>query len=258
METMKLYCFYTGSTKLDKSFLTGARGLGQSITVPVPMFLITHPEGNVIFDTGMNVNVIDKPEEIWGFVSYVIVPIMKEEDKPINQLKKLGYEADDIKYVVNSHLHLDHAGSNQFFPTAEFLVQKDELRVAYWPEIYQRGSYIREDFDHPLNYNALEGDYDIFGDGKVVVMRATGHSQGHQCLIVTLENTGTVVLTGDSSYTHENLDQFVLPGIVWNPDEAMKTINKLRYLRDKKGAMILMGHDPELWDTLKHAPEYYD
>lgn len=98
----------------------------------------------------------------------------------------MGYKPDDIKDVVNSHLHLDHAGSNEFFPNAEFLVQKDELRAAYWPEVYQRAGYVRADFDHPLNYNALEGDYDIFGDGRVLIMRGIGHSQGHQCLIVNL------------------------------------------------------------------------
>ncbi|MFH0811799.1 MAG: hypothetical protein V2A69_03035 [Pseudomonadota bacterium] len=63
--------------QLDKSFLTAARGIGQSIIVPIPMFFITHPKGKVIFDTGMNVDVIDKPEEAWCPAAQVFVPIMK-------------------------------------------------------------------------------------------------------------------------------------------------------------------------------------
>lgn len=258
MGEMKLYVIYTGSVKTDRSFATAGRGIGEKIITPVPVFLITHPEGNVLFDTGMDINVIEKPEETWGPASAVFSPIMKEGEDVVSQLEKLGYEPGDIKCVVNSHLHLDHAGGNRHFPNAEFLVQKEELRVAFWPEIYQRATYLRTDFDYPLNYRELEGDYDIFGDGKLIITPTPGHTQGHQSLIVDLENSGKFVLTGDSVYLKENLDQFVLPAILWSPDETIRSVKKLQYLRDKKGAFIVLGHDPESWEELRKAPEYYD
>jgi len=258
MNDMKLYCIQSGSVKTDKSFATAGRGMGEEIVVPVSLYLITHPQGNVLFDTGMDINVIEKPEETWGPVSAIFSPIMKKGEDVVSQLDKLGYKPSDINYVVNSHLHLDHAGGNRHFPDAEFLVQKDELRVAFWPEIYQRATYARTDFDYPLNYKALEGDYDIFGDGKLVITRTIGHTQGHQSLIVNLKNSGKFLLTGDSVYTKENLDQFVLPGIVWSPDETIKTVIRFQELRDKEGVFILLGHDPESWKLIKKAPEFYD
>lgn len=258
MSDIKLYCIYTGSVESDKSFVTAGRGMGQSIVVPVPVFLVTHPKGNVLFDTGMDMTIIEDSEKVWGPVAKVFKPTMKKGEDVVSQLSKIGFKPEDIRYVVNSHLHIDHAGGNRHFPKAEFFVQKDEIRVAFWPEVYQRFSYLRTDFDYPLKYHAIEGDCDLFGDGKLVIMRAIGHSQGHQCLIVNLTNSGKFVLTGDCVYSIENLEQYVLPGIVWNPDETVRTINKLRELRDKQGAFILIGHDPEMWGKLRHAPEYYD
>jgi N-acyl homoserine lactone hydrolase len=258
MGNMKLYCFDVGKVQLDKSFVTAGRGMGQQYAGPVHVFLITHPKGNVLFDTGMDIDVIHNPEKCWGPVAKVFVPIMSKGEDIVSQLTTLGYRPNDIRYVVNSHLHLDHAGGNRLFPEAEFLVQKDELRAAFWPEIYERASYTRSDFDYPLNYHALEGDYDIFGDGSVIIIRAIGHSQGHQFIIVNLKNSGKVVLTGDCCHTKENLEEFVLPILMWNPVEYIRSINKLRELRDKEKAFILILHDPETCKVIKHAPEYYD
>jgi glyoxylase-like metal-dependent hydrolase (beta-lactamase superfamily II) len=260
MAPIKLYPIYVGAIALDKSFLTAGRGMGQEVTVPVPCFLIEHPKGYVLFDTGMHKSLIDDPTPTgrWGPVAAVFKPIMKPGEDIVSQLDKLGIRPKDIKYVINSHLHLDHAGNNEFFPEATFIVQKPEIRAAYWPEVYQRAAYFRVDFDHPLNYKTIEGDYDLFGDGTVQIWASYGHSQGHQSLVVKLQNSGYFVLTGDSCYMKENLEQLVLPGIVWNPDETIRSIIRMREAREKLGATIVTGHDPEGWAELKHAPEYYD
>jgi glyoxylase-like metal-dependent hydrolase (beta-lactamase superfamily II) len=232
--------------------------MGTRITVPVPVFFIKHPKGNILCDTGMRRQIAVDPAGCWGEAKVKnLTPDVKPDEDVVSQIEKLGLTTGDIRYVINTHLHLDHSGCNQFFEKSTFLVQKEELRVAHWPEVYQRGSYYRSDFDHPLKYEELEGDYDLYGDGSVKIIRTPGHTQGHQSIIVDLAKDGPFIITGDSCYLMENMDEEVIPGIVWNPDQAISSIRKLRYLRDKKSAFIITGHDPVLWSKLKKAPDYY-
>jgi len=258
MAKMRLYLLDTGSVTLDQNNLTPGRGIGTIVTVPVPTFLITHPKGNVLFDTGMHPGVITDAEGTWGPIAKAAVPHMTEKQKIVTQLAKLGYKPNDIKYVVNSHLHLDHAGGNQFFTNSEFIVQKDEIRVAFYPEVYQKAVYLRKDFDYPLNYKDIEGDYDIFGDGKLVLWVTRGHSQGHQSLVVNLENSGRFILTADCANEPANIDLLILPGTVWSPDESIRSLKRLRDARDKEEAFLIFGHDPKKWAELEHTPGFYD
>ncbi len=258
MDEVRLYPICAGRVTLDKSFLTAGRGMGTRITVPVEVFLITHPKGNILVDTGIPKQLAIDPVARWGEAKVKITtPDLGPDEDTVSQLKKLGFTTDDVHYVINTHLHLDHAGCNEYFDKSTFLVQKDELRAAFWPEVFQRGSYYRSDFDHPLKYEELEGDYDVHGDGVVQIIRSPGHTQGHQSVLINLAKEGPFVLTGDSCYLTENMDQEIVPGIVWSPELALSSIRKLRYLRDKKGAFIITGHDPGLWPQIKHAPDYY-
>jgi N-acyl homoserine lactone hydrolase len=259
MTEMRLYPICTGRVTLDKSSLTAGRGMGTKATVPVCAYLITHPKGNILCDTGMHKQIAIDPVAQWGELKVrLLSPDVKPDEDVVSQLQRLGFTPNDIPYVINTHLHLDHSGCNQHFTQSTFLVQKDELRTAFWPEIFQRGSYYRSDFDYPLKYEELNGDYDVFGDGTVQIIKTPGHTQGHQSIVINLPRDGCFVLTGDSCYLMENVNDIVPPGIVWNAEEAVKSIRKLRYLRDKKGAFLITGHDPGLWSTIKHAPEYYD
>ncbi|NLG95279.1 MAG: N-acyl homoserine lactonase family protein [Acetomicrobium flavidum] len=260
MSKIKLYPIYVGSVAMDKSYLTAGRGIGQIVTVPVPCFLIEHPKGLILFDTGMSKELIDNPDPVKriGPIIRMSTPIMKKGEDIVSQLDKLGIKPKDIKYVVNSHLHFDHAGNNADFPDSTFIVQKTEIRIAYWPEVYQKFAYLRADFDHPLNYQTIEGDVDLFGDGTIQLWLTAGHSQGHQSMVVKLQNSGYFILTGDSCYMKENIDELVLPGIVWSPDEAIRSLMKMREARDKLNATVILGHDFETWNKIKHAPDYYD
>jgi glyoxylase-like metal-dependent hydrolase (beta-lactamase superfamily II) len=246
-----------GAIRLDKGFMTAGKDMGKSMLIPVPAFLIMHPKGNVLFDTGMSKDCIDKPDERWGLVAKVFEPIVKKGQDIVSQLAGIGLKPDDIDIVINSHLHLDHAGDNEFFPKAKFLVQRAEIRAAYYPEIFQRAAYFKKDFDHPLNYVEIEGDYDVFGDGVIQCISTPGHSQGHQSLMVNLENSGKMLYTADACYMRENIDLPILPGIVWDPTLTMKNIMKFRDM-EQRGIKILPSHDPDEVPKYKKAPAYYD
>ena len=257
MAKMKLYCFDNGMIQLDKGFITAGKDMGQSMIVPVPFWLVMHPKGNLLFDTGMSRDCIDKPAERWGVIASVFIPMMKKGQDSVSQLAAIGLKPDDIDFVANSHLHLDHAGDNEWFPKAKFLVQRAEIRAAYYPEIFQRAAYFKKDFDHPLNYVEIEGDYDVFGDGLVKLISTPGHTQGHQSLMVDLENSGKILYTADACYTRENINLPILPGIVWDPTLTMKNIFMFRDM-EAKGVKVLVSHDPDVVPTYKKAPEYYD
>jgi glyoxylase-like metal-dependent hydrolase (beta-lactamase superfamily II) len=136
------------------------------------------------------------------------------------------------------------------------------MHYAYVPDFFQAGAYIRADFDKPqLKWHLLEGEredfYDVFGDGALKIVFTPGHTPGHQSLLVNLEDWGPTLLTGDSVYTEEILEEDVLPGLVYSPPETVKSINKTRNLRRVHGVRIITGHDPVAWPRLKLAPEYY-
>ncbi len=261
---MKLYMFQCGILKSQKHLFTMGRGVGVPFDVPVPFYLIEHEKGKVLFDTGNALEVARDKIKHWGAaVVAAYDPVMREDEYVVNQLAKLGVKPEDITHVIFSHLHLDHAGGCGAFPNAIYFVQRAELQYAYVPDFYQRGAYIRADFDKPwLNWYLLEGfqedEYDVFGDGKIKILFTPGHTPGHQSLLVNLENSGPMLLTGDLIYTEEILNEDVLPGLVYSPPDVVKSVKRIRNLRRVYGVKVITSHDPDSWPKLKHAPEYYD
>jgi N-acyl homoserine lactone hydrolase len=172
-------------------------------------------------------------------------------------LAKFGHAVDDVKYVVVSHMHLDHAGNIEMFPKATIVVQKEELRTAWWPEKFQRGSFVLGDFDDARDYNYLElsGDFDLFGDGTIVVLDTKGHTQGHQSLMVKLAKTGTLLLAGDAVYTPEN-EAGVPPSITWSTTHSMQSIDRLKMLRDAHQGQLWFSHWMEQYDEHEHDAPY--
>ena len=258
---MRLYAFSCGVLESQKQLFTLGRGVGEPFTVPVPFYLIDHPKGLVLFDTGNALAVAQDPEKHWGSVVESYRPIMTEADFVVNQLQTMGIGPDDITYVILSHLHLDHAGGVGAFPKARYVVQRDELHFAYAPDSSQSAAYIRADFDRPVDWLILEGwqddGFDLFGDGSICIWFSPGHTPGHQSLRLNLQESGPIVLTGDSCYTLENLEEEILPGLIWSPDEALRAIRRLRDERRRCDAKIFTGHDPEAWKTIKRAPDSY-
>ena len=260
---MKLTIFQCGSLKSKKHLFTMGKDVGVDFTVPVPFFLIEHPRGLILYDTGNALEVAQDKVKHWGAgVVGAYDPLMTEDDFVVRQLAWAGIAAERITHVILSHLHLDHAGGVGHFPKARYIVQKEEMRYAYVPDFFQRGAYIRADFDKPdLDWVLLNGPQDprgdLFGDGRVVILPTPGHTPGHQSLLVDLPNNGRFLLTGDGAYTEEILDEDLLPGLVQNPSQAIDSINLMRHLRDQ-GVKVITGHDPTAFARLRRYPEFYD
>jgi len=228
---------------------------GQPWTVPVMSFLVSHPKGKLLFDTGVHCQARLDPLSRLGPERIKRLTVKSREgDDVVPQLARLGLEPDDVRFVANSHLHFDHCGGNEFFPRATFLVQRAELEAARRPGFVPSYSPSPLDFDHPLDYRMLDGEHDVFGDGTVVLLPTYGHTPGHQSLLVRAGKQSQIVCASDACYTRENMDRDVLPKILWNPSVMFESLKALRKLRDQAGATMFYGHDPAQWETIPKAP----
>jgi glyoxylase-like metal-dependent hydrolase (beta-lactamase superfamily II) len=223
----------------------------RQITIPVSMWVIDHPKGLVVFDTGNNVKITEDCKAYWGEGNCnFLKPSQKREDTIDMQLKKLGYSADQVKVVVTSHTHLDHAGNLKLFPKAIHAIQKKELFQGWWPEKFQGrtpgGAFILEDLIGTRDYNFLEldGDYDLFGDGSVLILSTPGHTIGHQSVKVKTAGSGTIIMSQDAIWMQENLDGYPA-GLNFSVQAYTNSLNRLKYMRDIEGAQLFMAHDGE-------------
>ena len=250
---MRFYVFQVGQVRFpDRSILVGGPNEGKEIVIPVPAYLIVHEKGLAVVDTGINLdNLPPKNREDCE---------MKPEERIDRQLIALGYRPDEVKYVIMSHLHGDHAGWMTLFPHATFIVRKAELRAAWWPEAFQ-WSYNLGDYLDTRNYRFMQldevEDFDVFLDGSVVCVDTKGHCQGHQSIIVNLSKTGRVVIAGDAVPMRETIDEGTVPGVSWNNEAALRAVAMIQHLK-REGAFVLLGHDPDQFRTLRLAPDYYE
>jgi glyoxylase-like metal-dependent hydrolase (beta-lactamase superfamily II) len=248
--TAQLFAFTGGHvTGAREGFLEGELG---SFRVPVPVYLIVHPQGKVLFDTGLNLAIRQEKARLLGPADADWEIDFPAADEIVPQLARLGIAPPDIRYVVNSHLHFDHCGGNAQFPDATLIVHAREWRAAQRPALHAAGIYNPLDFDHMKSVRQVDGELDLFGDGSVVVFPTPGHTPGHQSLRVTT-GSGVVVLAADCCYLKQTLDAAHLPKNAYNKDQMRASLDLLRGFQND-GARIFFGHDPEFWKTVPQAP----
>lgn len=262
MTDIRLYMFSCGSLKTVTSSIKMNQG-NDPYEIPVPWFLITHPKGNVVIDGGNAAEVATDPRGHWGAVCDVYEPVMREDEACLPQLAKLGVDPASVRFVLQSHLHLDHTGAVGRFPNATHAVQRCEYEYAFTPDWFAAGGYIRNDFDRPnLKWMFLDGPhtdhYDLYGDGVIKMIFSPGHASGHQSFLITLPKSGPILLTVDAAYTTDHWNEKALPGFVASAVDTVRSVRKLHAVAEKTGAQVVTGHDPVTWPKFKHAPEFYD
>jgi glyoxylase-like metal-dependent hydrolase (beta-lactamase superfamily II) len=248
---LRVYALSCGSLEFDKSLFFPAEAQGARITTPVSSYLVVHPKGKLVFDTGISCDALTDPAGRLGKrVASLFAIRSRAGEDVISQLAGLGIEPDQIRTVVNSHFHFDHCGCNASFPRAQFLVQRAELAMAR----SEQSRYNAKDWNHPLDYREIDGEHDVFGDGTVVLLPTPGHTAGHQSLWIR-DGGRQFVLAADACYTREHMDRTILPSNTFNAGQMSESLALLRGLRDRKGVELLYGHDAGQWRALPHAPD---
>jgi glyoxylase-like metal-dependent hydrolase (beta-lactamase superfamily II) len=251
----RIYIFDNGAIRgLDPALFNFKREeLGQVDFVNVS-YLIAHPRGTLMFDAGA---VADSHFKADG--SPVVEGIMSATKPLLPQLAAAGYTPRDVDYFALSHFHGDHTANANEFASATWIVQKAERDFMFGDNpqgIIQPASYAAlEDAETKILDNE---DFDVFGDGSVVVMATPGHTPGHQVVAVKLANRGTVVLGGDLYHYPEERTTGRLPTFEFDPEQSKASRARVeQYLKDS-GAELWIEHDIATHAALPKAPAFVD
>jgi N-acyl homoserine lactone hydrolase len=253
---MKLQFIAAGRLRLKKSVYDRSADRSELFEAPVSVALIRHKQGNVLFDSGCHPSVVDHGEERWGSLIKVMRPVMRVEDTLLPKLACVGIGPDDIDIVVNSHFHPDHCGCNQFFRKATIMAHEKEIEAAKAPGAEAAG-YLRADFDHGQPTDAVKGERDVFGDGRVVLIPLPGHTPGTMGAKVDLDRDGSFLLASDAVSLRANLDADTAPRNTWNAEALLKSFAEIRRI-EKAGSTVICGHDDAQWQSLRKGTDAYE
>jgi N-acyl homoserine lactone hydrolase len=266
MTDVRLYMFESGVLKCHVENIKMNQGLGEPYEIPVPWFLVTHPKGNVVIDGGNAAEcATGDPRAHWGDIVDVYWPEMAPEQACVPALQAAGFDPGEVRFVLQSHLHLDHTGALgaiDAFPDAKVVATRAELEYAHAPDWFAAGGYIKADYDKPgvpwVLLEPTDDGYDLFGDGVIRMWQTPGHAPGHQSFEITLPNSGSMLLTVDAAYTTDHWEEKALPGFLASTVDTVRSVRKLHRIAERSGSTVVTGHDPDAWPNFKQAPEFYD
>ena len=254
-KSLRLYVFDCGS--LDVPDVSPYRLKKENMAttyMSVLCFLVAHPKGTMIWDTGAVPDSAFKPGGAPPTLRYATAV------KPFTaQLAEIGYAPSDITYLALSHFHWDHVGNANAFAGSTWLVRKLERDIMFTDPPSPR--------TEPANYSALKDsktviitkqDYDVFGDGEVVIKSAPGHSPDHQVLFLKLAKTGPVMLSGDLYHYPEERKLKLVPTTEFNADQTAASRAAIEAFLKKTGTQLWIQHDFEGNAKLKKSPQFYE
>ena len=251
----RLWALPGGDFTLDYSWLVegGAPGL---YTVPCPSFLLEHPRGLVLFDTGLSPRAVQDAVAYYGEEIAIGMKLRFTAEQQVDaRLRELGYVPRDVSHVILSHLHLDHAGGMCFFPHATFHAFADELTAARAGHSRAHSVYNEEDLASVESsaWRLYEDDVDVFGDNSVRFFKLAGHSPGEGSLLVRL-GSRNIMLTGDTVHVREALEREKPTLFDSDRAAAVRSIQRLKQLIAAHRAETWIAHDAEDWSTYCNFP----
>jgi glyoxylase-like metal-dependent hydrolase (beta-lactamase superfamily II) len=251
----RLYVFDTGSIQgLDPKLFNFTREELKEVDFVNTAYLIVHPRGTLMFDTG------GIPDGQFKADGAPVTEGVMSATRPLKpQLAAAGYTPADIQYLVLSHYHSDHTANANDFARATWIVQKAERDFMF--------SDTPQGIIQPAQYSALKNakttlldneDLDVFGDGSVMVVAAPGHTQGHQVLLVRLPKRGPVLLVGDLYHYPEERTTGRVPTFEFNIEQSRASRQKIEALAKRTGAEIWIEHDKATHARLPKAPAFIE
>lgn len=255
VKSLRLYVFDGGTLNIpDTSPYRLKKEDLVTKDMSVACFLIVHPKGTLMWDA------CAVPDSAFpsgggpGTIRYATATKTLR-----SQLAEIGYAPSDVTYLALSHFHWDHVGNANLFAGSTWLVTKADRDIMFGDPPSPR--------TEPQNYSALKNsktvilntsEYDVFGDGSVIIMAAPGHSPGHQTLFLKLKKTGPVMLSGDLYHYPEERKLNLIPTTEFNAEETIASRAAIEAFLKKTGAQLWIQHDLTANAKLRKAPSFYE
>jgi glyoxylase-like metal-dependent hydrolase (beta-lactamase superfamily II) len=263
-ETVRLYIFDCGLIQgLDPGLFNFKKEELAETRMVVPCYLVAHPKGTLIWDVGAIPDTAFKVDggpvtqnldaSFAGRAFFYSTRTLK------SQLSEIGYTPADIIYLGLSHYHVDHIANSNEFASATWLVRQVERDAMFADKPPARVD--------PKNYSDLKGsktmilttdEYDVFGDGKVIIKSAPGHTPGHRVLILKLAKTGNVMLAGDLYHYPEERKVNNVPTFEFSKEQTLASRAMIEEYVKKTNTQLWIEHDFAANAKLRKSPKYYE
>ena len=235
---VKLFQLVGGSILVKKLevFSQDTTYTGQTKQFTDAYYVISHPKGNLMWDAGLPEQLVmpepfDEPSGVYR---------IQRPDSLVNQLKTIGFKVEDFKYFAMSHSHFDHSGHANLMKDATWLVQENEYNANVGDTLKTKNAALTA----LTNVKKLNGDYDVFGDGTVIIKYTPGHTIGHQSLYVDLGLEKPILLTGDLYHFQENRTNKGVPSFNYDAAQTIESMNKFEAFAKEKNAEVIIQHSP--------------
>lgn len=253
--SLRLYVFDCGVIKgLGVNMFNFKEGEVPARDFVVPCYLVVHPKGTLIWDVGV---IPDSAFPEGG--GPVTQGISTATQTLKSQLAAIGYQPSDITYLSLSHYHSDHTANANEFAGSTWLVSQAE-RDAMFAE--KPAGIIQQDSFKALKDSKTvilkQDEYDVFGDGKVIIKSAPGHTPGHQVLFLKLRKTGPLLVAGDLYHYPEEATMNRFPTFEYNKEQSAASRAAIAEFQKKTHAQMWIEHDAATFAKLKKSPAYYD
>jgi N-acyl homoserine lactone hydrolase len=258
-KSVRLYVFDCGVIKgLSPATFNFKPNEVKATEMVVPCYLVVHPKGTMIWDTGTIADSAFKPD---GSPVTLGKGVTMVATKPLKaQLAAVGYKPSDITYLGLSHYHSDHTANANDYAGSTWLVHQEERDFMFNPPP-------QAPVMSTASFSALKDakttiiktdDYDVFGDKTVIIKFAPGHTPGHQVLFLKLAETGPVLVAGDLFHYPEERTTGNVPTFEYNKEQSLASRAKIEAFLKQSKAQLWIEHDEATFVTLKKAPAFYE
>lgn len=235
---------------------------------PVFAYLVEHPQkGLLLLDTGLHPSFTQRRTGNFGWLLGRIVKVRSEVGQDVvTQLEKIRIRPNEIRSIILSHLHLDHASGLPLFSGNKGLAvyaDEGEIRAVNAPFSLFQG-YIKNHLNgftpQAIRFTNAVAPFDrvcdILEDGSVFVISTPGHTPGHISIILNMDG-GPFLLTFDAAHRKANIDEGIPPKGDYSL--ALKSIGNIKSFIDAfPKTRTIFGHDPDQISNVKILPTYYE
>ena len=253
--SLRLYTLDCGELVADQTAF-GSEGEydGQTADMVVTCFLIRHPNGDLVWDAGLpdTISLLPGGQEIPG--GKLTVPVTLQ-----SQLNDLGVPPEDVEYFAFSHSHFDHVGNANLFAESTILTRQSEVDFMFGAGVEM--GVVFPQLVEPLrdaDIVTYDGDYDVFGDGRVTIVPATGHTPGHAVLRLDLENSGVIWLSGDLYHFEQSRAEQIVPAFNFSKPDTLTTMAAIEARIEADNGRLVIQHVPAHRAELPVLPDYLD